>query len=330
MGIHCLTKLIQLKSPTSIKHGSLYQFKDKKIAIDTSIFLYKSLMNVRSHGEYLRNSEGKVISHIIGLFNKIVLLKFYGIIPIFIFDGKPPDEKRNVLDERNKKAKESKEKMNETTNVTEIQELEKKTIRITKEHIEDLKLLFSKMGVSYIHANGEAEAYAAELCRIDYVQAVMSEDMDTLVFGCPTFIRSSIEKGKKRSDSISVFSLEQILKDFNMTMKEFTDLCILCGCDYCSTINKVGHNRAYSYIQNYKTIETLIETNKCDITDEFKERFSRARDLFSIYFNKIQIDTLPIQSFNYSESELYNYMTQYCNMNEKRVQTALKKIKPIV
>ena len=116
MGIHCLTKLIQLKSPTSIKHGSLYQFKDKKIAIDTSIFLYKSLMNVRSHGEYLRNSEGKVISHIIGLFNKIVLLKFYGIIPIFIFDGKPPEEKRNVLDQRNKRALESREKMKNSDN----------------------------------------------------------------------------------------------------------------------------------------------------------------------------------------------------------------------
>ena len=38
------------------------------------------------------------------------------------------------------------------------------------------------MGISYIHATGEAEAYAAELCRIKYVDVVMSEDMDTLVY----------------------------------------------------------------------------------------------------------------------------------------------------
>ena len=51
----------------------------------------------------------------------------------------------------------------------------------------------NKMGIDYIHANGEAEAYAAELCRISYVDAVMSEDMDTLVYDCPMLIRACLD-----------------------------------------------------------------------------------------------------------------------------------------
>jgi len=46
MGIKNLTQLIKQKSPESIKHTKLYTFKDKRIAIDTSIFLYKDQINL--------------------------------------------------------------------------------------------------------------------------------------------------------------------------------------------------------------------------------------------------------------------------------------------
>ena len=79
-----------------------------------------------------------------------------------------------------------------TNDSKEQQNLEKGTIRIKKEYIDDLKNLFNLMGVSYIQADGEAEAYASELCRIGYVDAVVTEDMDTLAYGCPVLIRNCI------------------------------------------------------------------------------------------------------------------------------------------
>ena len=180
MGIKGLTQLIKKNSPDSIQHEGLYKMKDKRIAIDTSIFLYKSLMNVRSKGDYLRNNDGKVVSHIQGLYYKTNQLLKFGITPIYIFDGKPPQEKQDCIKARIKKVEECKEKMENTTNPEEKKSLEKGTIRIKKEYIEDLKHMFSLMGVSYIHADGEAEAYASELCRLGFVDAVMTEDMDTL------------------------------------------------------------------------------------------------------------------------------------------------------
>ena len=61
MGIKGLTQLIKKNSPDSIQHVGLYTMRDKRIAIDTSIFLYKSLMNVRNKGDYLRNKNGKIV-----------------------------------------------------------------------------------------------------------------------------------------------------------------------------------------------------------------------------------------------------------------------------
>ena len=39
------------------------------------------------------------------------------------------------------------------------------------------KYLLKLMGISYIHPNGEAEAYASELCRKGYVDYVLTEDI---------------------------------------------------------------------------------------------------------------------------------------------------------
>jgi len=328
MGIKSLTQLIKKNSPNSIEHVGLHKFKDKRIAIDTSIFLYKSLINVRYKGDYLKNNNGKIISHIQGLYYKTNTYLSLGITPIYIFDGKPPIEKSECIHERNKKVQKCKEKMNNTQDQTEKMNIEKGSIRIKKEYINDLKNLFNLMGVSYIDlVEGEAEAYASELCRIGYVDAVVTEDMDTLAYGCPTLITTCKDKSIKRPDIITTFNFQKIIDDFKMNHDEFIDMCILCGCDYCPTIPKVGPARAIKNIQEYKSIESYLE--KCNITgsDEFLKKYISSRNLFKIFKDKIDINNLPIHKSKYDSENLYKYLVYECNMNEKRIQTSLNKIK---
>jgi len=325
MGIKGLTGLIKKTSPDSIQHIGLYTMKEKRVAIDTSIFLYKSLINVRSKGDYLRNKDGKVVSHIQGLYYKTNQLLSFGITPIYIFDGKPPPEKSQTIKERVKKADECKAKMDATTDKKEKQNLEKGTIRIKKEYIDDLKRLFDSMGVSYIHPDGEAEAYASELCKIGFVDAVMTEDMDTLSYGCPQLVRGCIDKSIKRPEVITTFNFEKILEDFQMTHDEFIDMCILCGCDYCPTIPKVGPVRAMKFIQKYKTIENYLDKEKVE-NEEFKSKYEASRGLFKIFKDKIDLENLPIHTSEYDSEKIYQYLVHECSMNEKRIQNSMKKL----
>jgi flap endonuclease-1 len=325
MGIKGLTGLVKKNSPGSIEHIGLYTMKDKRVAIDTSIFLYKSLMNVRSKGDYLRNKDGKVVSHIQGLYYKANQYLSFGITPIFIFDGKPPVEKSDCIKARVKKVEECKAKMELTENAEEKKALEKGTIRMKKEYIDDLKHLFSLMGISYIHAPGEAEAYASELCRIGYVDAVVTEDMDTLSYGCPQLLRGCIDKSIKRSEVVTSFNFQKILTDFKMDHDQFIDMCILCGCDYCPTIPKVGPVRAMKYIHKYKTIENLIESDeKLTIPEEFKSKYQVSRGLFKIFDEKIDLENLPIHNSEYDSEKIYDYLVNICSMNAKRIQNSLK------
>jgi len=331
MGIRSLTSLIKQKSPGSIETTALYSLSGKRVAIDTSIFLYKSLSNYRHNGDYLKNKEGKIVSHLVGIFYKTIQYLSFGITPIYIFDGKPPIEKKDLLIERSKKAEENKILSETTTDPEEALKHEKSSIRVKKHHIDDIKQLFDLMGISYIHPEGEAEAYASELCRIGYVDYVVTEDMDTLVYGCPKMIRNCLDKTIKRKDVVSVINLETALKDFNMNMKEFIDMCILCGCDYCPTIPKVGTTRSFNYIQNYKTIEALIESKKCNnIPEEFIQKYANSRKLFEIFKDKIDINNIPIHNTSCDYDKLNNYLINDCGISEKRVENALKKINVLV
>lgn len=331
MGIRSLASLIKQKSPNSIQTTALYSLSGKKVAVDTSIFLYKSLSNYRHNGEYLRNKDGKIVSHIVGIFYKTIQYLAVGITPIYIFDGKPPVEKKEVLLERSKKAEESKILSQTTQNPEEALKHEKSSIRVKKHHIDDIKELFDLMGISYIHPEGEAEAYASELCRIGFVDYVVTEDMDTLAHGCPRMIRNCMDKSIKRKDVVSVIDLEDILKNFNMNMKEFLDLCILCGCDYCPSIPKVGTVRSFNYIQNFRNIEALIESKKCNnIPEEFIQKYDSSRKLFEVFKDKIDLEDLPIHNSSCDYDKLNNYLINDCAISEKRVENALKKINLVV
>ena len=107
--------------------------------------------------------------------------------------------------------------------------------------IDDVKKLLTLMGISYIHPEvGEGEAYASELCRMGYVDYVLTkEDMDTMAYASPKLIRNCIDK--KLKEKISIFDYSKLINDINLTHEQFLDFCILCGCDYCPIVPKIGN-----------------------------------------------------------------------------------------
>ena len=84
-----------------------------------------------------------------------------------------------------------------------------------------------------------------------YVDYVLTEDMDTMVYGCPKLIRNCVEKDLKRKDIISIFTFEEVIRGLDLTYDKFIDFCILCGCDYCPTVPKIGNITALKLIRKY-------------------------------------------------------------------------------
>jgi DNA excision repair protein ERCC-5 len=70
----------------------------KRLAVDASIWIYQFLKAVRDkEGNALRNS------HVVGFFRRICKLLFFGIKPVFVFDGDAPALKRATIAARKKR-----------------------------------------------------------------------------------------------------------------------------------------------------------------------------------------------------------------------------------
>ena len=89
MGIKNLRIILNQKCKVAINTRKLDSYRGMKIGIDISIFLYK----------YTYNND----DHIEGLTRLILRLMKNQITPIFCFDGKPPKEKDETIQDRKEK-----------------------------------------------------------------------------------------------------------------------------------------------------------------------------------------------------------------------------------
>ncbi|KAH8682434.1 hypothetical protein BX600DRAFT_374194 [Xylariales sp. PMI_506] len=94
MGVNGLWTVIQpCARPTN-----LATLNRKRLAIDASIWIYQFLKAVRDkEGNALRNS------HVVGFFRRICKLLWFGIQPVFVFDGGAPILKRQTITGRKRR-----------------------------------------------------------------------------------------------------------------------------------------------------------------------------------------------------------------------------------
>ncbi len=325
MGIKSLTKSIQKFYPDSITHENLYKLSGKRVAVDASLIIYQQLLK-SPKGALFKNSKGQITDHIIGVFYKIMNYISLNIELIFVFDGKPPENKKECIDKRKEKTKKVAESIDENSSVEDKNRVEKMSIRLTREMINDIKTLLKFMGISYVHPmEGEGEAYASELCRMGYVDYVLTEDMDTLVYGCPRLITNCKDKTLKRKDIISVFDYDKVILGLDLTPEKFIDFCILCGCDYCATVPRIGNVTAYKLIKKYDSIEDIISNTPFNFPDNYLQLFNDSKDNFKLFRDKLKKEEIPLVSSTRDIDGLRKYLIEDIEMNEKKVVNAIKK-----
>lgn len=260
MGIKNLLKFLS-QYDNIIKTIEKNDFKYEKVAIDISIILYKVIISIRNSGADLTNQKGEVVSHILGLFNKTIYLLKKKIIPIYVFDGKPPELKMKVLEERRLIKKKAWEKLDNVDDEEERIKYFKRTVSISQYQLNQCKQLLDVMGIPYIEAPEEADSQCAWLVKNGYASSVITEDMDILTFGSSKIYRNL---GSFRKDTLEI-NLNDILNRIDLTYEQFIELCILFGCDYCDRIKDITPNKIYNYYIKdkniYKTIDRLKKDN---------------------------------------------------------------------
>lgn len=290
MGIKGLTKLLGDHAPGAIKDVELKSLFGRKVAIDASMSIYQFLVAVRqAGGDSLTNDAGDVTSHLSGLFHRTVRLMEMGIKPVYVFDGAPPEMKSGELQKRTEAkaaAKAAAAKAVEEGNAELAEKYTRRVNSVTPAMTADCKTLLRAMGVPAVEAPCEAEAQCAAMAKAGLVYAMASEDMDSLTFGTPILIRQMWAGARAGADKKGVkpmtFNLEAALSGLDMTMDQFVDVCILCGCDYTDSIKGIGPTKALALVRKYGDLSAVINAlkgeGKYSIPDPFP--VEEVRELF--------------------------------------------------
>jgi 5'-3' exonuclease len=233
MGIKFLNQFLRDKCNNSIAKINISDLTNKKIAVDISIYLYK----YEATDSLLEN-----------IYLMLSIFRLHNIIPVFIFDGKPPPEKRELLKKRQQDKTAAKNEYNKLKEQIELNgisdeekqeiivsmdQLKKQFVYMNHEKIEKVKELMRAFGATYYDAPGEADELCALLVNTNKVWACLSEDMDLFVYGCKRVLRYI----SLNNQSVILYYTKGILNELNMNLKEFREICVLSGTDYNINFN---------------------------------------------------------------------------------------------
>lgn len=313
MGIRYLNRYLREKCSEEIKQIHLSKLEGKIIVIDTSIYMYRF------------EGDGGLID---GIYQLIILLRHYNIIPIFIFDGVAPPEKHDLLKKRKKikdiaesRYNEIKYKLinanrDETNDLqAELNILRKQFIRLKNDDIENVKQLMSICGVSYYVADGEADQLCAKLVLENKAYACLSEDTDMFVYGCPRVLRYL----SLLNSTVVIYDFNSILNKLEMTNREFKEVCILSGSDYNSNITEdMTLFKTMKWFNKYKIYyNNLLINNSIYKKQGFYEWLKNNTNYIKKNLNLIYLlKMFDLSDVNVKEFDKYNVVNMPINNNE--------------
>lgn len=228
-----------------IQHPSKDSFKNNVgIAIDVSWLghLVNKAATIKSMTLLEINTEMHLWHWENMILNTLRQLLEYGITPLLVLDGKPPDEKQATQARRRETGHRSRQRFEalyqEWNNTpperrTQLQlGLAQRALvaasRPSYEFRQHLRKLLIRWGFPVWQSTEEADPLCAALAIDGVVSAVMSSDHDLLVYG----VNFLITKLDLPSGEVEVVNRQVILDTLKLTHSQFQVWCFYCGTDY--------------------------------------------------------------------------------------------------
>ncbi|GIR80730.1 MAG: endonuclease [Methanobacteriota archaeon] len=252
----------------------LSDLRGERVAIDVFLNAYQFLTSLTGPDGRPLSHDGRVTAHLYGFLDRASSLIAHGIDPVFIFDGRPHDLKRETLKDRRERKNVARRKWEAAVEVNDMASAKKLGPQIaeyTPNMVEDTKRLFDLMGVTWVDAPMEAEGAAAVLCGRGEVSAVASQDWDTLLYGSPTMIRNLTAHGTRKFGrvlSAERIELDETLETLGIDMHQFVDLGIMIGTDFHPGFRGVGPKTGLKLIRNFQTLEKVAEHKEIEVPSD--------------------------------------------------------------
>lgn len=329
------------------KEIGLDSLAGKSLAVDSSLFLYQFLSTIRQRdGTLLMDSKGRVTSHLTGLFNRTVKLMQKQISPVFVFDGRPPELKKEEKERRAELKQKAEKKYRIAVEKKDVEEMKKyasRTARLTREMVDEAKELVGALGLPVVQAPSEGEAQAAHIVRKGGAYAVASQDADSLLFGAARLVRNlAITGRKKKAGKIGyetvrpeIVELQDVLNALSIDNDQLIALAMLIGTDYnLGGARGIGPKGGLKLVKKHKKdFDELFKEAKWDETFDFPwtDVFYTIKkmpvsDDYSLEVSKVdaeRIEKLLVDRHDFSQERVSSALDKLMKAREKKKQKGL-------
>ena len=303
--------------------------RGRSIGIDAFNYIFQFLSVIRDKftGEPLRDSKGRVTSHLSGLFYRTTRMIESGIEPVYVFDGIPPSWKKKTIEDRKKIREVAEQKWKEAVEKGEDAiKYAQGASKLTDEMIENSKRILEAMGVSWIQAPSEGEAQVAYMVKKGQLWAGASSDYDSLLFGMPRLVRNLNIVGKKKLPGKQAYievkpeliELEKVLDNLQITQEQLILLGILIGTDFAAGVKGTGPKTALKIVKENKTIERVKSAVKWESDVQIEDLLE--------FFKNPPTEEIEIKKYSLDIEKLKKLMVDEHGFGEERIGSSLEKL----
>lgn len=277
---------VDLKDLVPRSSVSIDDLEGKRLGVDAFNWLYQFLSIIRQRdGTPLKDSKGRVTSHLTGLFYRTAKLLEAGVKLCYVFDGEPPEFKKVTAArvKRRRKARKAYEKAKAAGDIKKAYSKAMQSSRLTNQMIIDAKRLLEAFGLPVIQAPSEGEAQAARMVSKGDLYAIATQDYDAVLFGAPRVIRNLNITGRRRrgknyvSVSPELVLFDRVLKETSLSHEELVALAVLIGTDYNpGGVKGIGPKRGLKLVREHgvdawKEVDWDWDVSPPDIIDFFMD-----------------------------------------------------------
>jgi flap endonuclease-1 len=311
----------------------LEAFTNKIVAIDAYNAIYQFLAIIRGpEGLHLTDTQGRVTSHITGLFYRNINFLSLGIKPVYVFDGKPPSLKSAEIEHRKQTKKDATVKYERAVsegNMEDARKYAQQTTSMKDGMIQDSKHLLDLFGIPYIQAPSEGEATAALLTTTGQADVAASQDFDSILFGAKKLVRNFTNSGRRKLPNRNTYieiepeiiDYQKNLVELGITREQLIDVGILIGTDFNPDgFERIGPKTAIKMIKEYGRLEDVKQ-----IQGQLEQiDYNAIRKIF-LKPEVANVDKIEFGEIRYDD--IIDYMSNERSFSRDRVNSSLNRLK---
>ncbi len=312
----------------------LRNLRGRVVAVDAYNALYQFLTAIRQpDGTPLMDHEGRVTSHLNGLFYRSINFVEAGIKLVYVFDGEPPEIKYMEIQRRKKVKEEAIRKYEEAIKKGDLEAAKRyaqMSAKLTDEMAGEAKRLLEAMGIPWVQAPAEGEAQAAYMTSKGDVWATASQDYDSLLFGSPRLLRNLTISGRRKLPRKNIYieikpeviELNKVLERLGITREQLIAIGILVGTDYNPDgVKGIGPKKALQLVKTYKDIDKLFRAIPSrDFPVEPKK-------IFEYFINPPHTDNYKLEWREPNEEAIVDILVKEHDFSPDRVKKAVERLR---